>query len=92
MLFPDNKANDPLNYKPTQAVIKRDILMAGWLAAAPWQNRTTSTEDMHYGVILDVDFMMQMYGPAGLSTALNGALLPGHLSVYSNPPQHMLTR
>jgi len=75
-----------LNFQPAEAVIRRDILMAGWLVSPAWQNRTSATEDVHYGVTLDVDFMLQMYGPGGLSTNLNGVSMPGHLSVANPPP------
>jgi hypothetical protein len=75
------------NCTDARGVVKRDILVAGWLSATPWRNMVMSDqwgyggiEDYHYDPILDVDFMLQMYGPGGLSTALAFAVLPGHLS------------
>lgn len=38
----------------------------------------TVTEDFHYDFIPDPDFLMKVYGPGGLSTALNRVVLPGN--------------
>lgn len=78
-------------------IIRKNIVVAGWLtdpgsfgrlncwATGPANARVPfAAEDYHYDVILDVDFIDQMYGLGGLSSALNGAVLPGNLS-ETNP-------
>lgn len=82
----------PMMSKDPAFIVRKNIIVAGWLAdpegpgplgalncwGAP--DDPFVAEDYHYDVIMDVDFMYQLYGPGGLSTALNGAVLPGNLS------------
>ncbi|GAC1306678.1 MAG: hypothetical protein NVSMB27_44940 [Ktedonobacteraceae bacterium] len=89
---------EPLMSKDPTSIIRKDILVAGWLALDLnlalncWKHPDTDqgtpyvAEDFHYDVILDADFMMQMYGNGGLSNALNGVSLPGNLSRSEGDP------
>lgn len=88
---------EPMMSKDPAFIVRKNIIVAGWLAdpESPgalgalncWGAPTNSyvTEDYHYDVILDIDFMYQLYGPGGLSTALNGAILPGNLAGLTPP-------
>lgn len=75
------------NCKRSQAVVARDIVIAGWLSEdlnaettnANWlicRGSANCFEDYHYRIILDPDFMSALYGPSGMSSALTGAMLP----------------
>jgi hypothetical protein len=69
------------NCKPAASIIKRNIMIAGWLESDPIPNgNQQGLEDMLYDVLLDPDFIDRMYGNDGLSNALAGWRLPG------NPP------
>ena len=86
----------PMMSKDPKNIVRKNVLIAGWLSPSDgpvncWTSGTPPapyvTEDYHYELILDADFINQMYGPGGLSTALNGAMLPGNLSgPGSGPP------
>jgi hypothetical protein len=80
---------EPMMSKNPANIIRKNIVVAGWLAdpepGGPlncWSNGSVpfAAEDYHYDVILDMDFIDQMYGVQGLSSALQGAVLPGNLS------------
>ncbi|HEY5027278.1 MAG TPA: hypothetical protein VIK39_02635, partial [Candidatus Angelobacter sp.] len=85
----------PMMSKNPENIVRKNILIAGWLADPDVAINCMHTgdtppvvyaaEDYHYNLILDADFIAQMYGPGGLSSALNGAVLPGNLS-ETNPP------
>jgi hypothetical protein len=65
----------------TASLIRREVLVAGWLYTAPYVNEVGgAVEDVHFNLRLDVLFLERMYGPNGLSTTLRGAAYPG------NPP------
>ncbi len=75
--------------KDPASIVHKNVIIAGWLASCKdnlycncwtYQNIPYVTEDYHYQLILDADFMMDLYGLGGLSTALNGISLPGNVS------------
>lgn len=68
------------NCRPLANVIKKDILVAGWIdPAGPGINMGgMGLEDMIVEIILDVDFIERQYGPGGLNSVLNNAVLPGN--------------
>ncbi|WP_336855440.1 hypothetical protein [Sinomonas albida] len=73
-------ANGGNNCKDPSGMIRHNVLVAGWLSQDIEWNPTFGAgyEDINYGgVILDVEFLDRVYGPAGFSTLLNGAVLPG---------------
>lgn len=60
-------------------LVRKDILIAGWLSAAPYFNRAPhGLEDVFYDLALDAAFLDRMYGTTGLSNALAGARWPGN--------------
>src|SRR5215208_792269 len=85
------------NCQSERSVIRRNIMIAGWLAGDPFPNEGVAgpgkgLEDMLYDVVLDADFIDRMYGNDGLSNTfsvgdpripLPGTRLPG------NPPQYL---
>jgi hypothetical protein len=90
----------PLMSKDPAHIVRKNVIVAGWLTDAgdfgqvncwttPGQTSAGIpyvTEDYHYDVVLDADFIAQMYGTGGLSTALNGIVLPGNLSGSGSGP------
>jgi hypothetical protein len=68
------------NCRPLLNVIKKDILVAGWIGASgPGINMgCMGLEDMIVDIVLDIDFLEQQYGPNGLNQVLNNAILPGN--------------
>src|SRR2546425_772192 len=78
------------NCKPSASLVRKDVLVAGWLTHhdpdgpdVPHVNDhgdAPGIEDVHYNLSLDAAFLDRMYGPNGLSKALNDAVWPG------NPP------
>ncbi|MEO7267627.1 MAG: hypothetical protein ABIW49_00260 [Knoellia sp.] len=80
-----------MNCKSSKHIVRRDVLVAGWLVGneggAPYVNmcdnvkcgHTHGVEDIHYNVLFDPVFTERMYGAQGLSAALQGADLPGNL-------------
>jgi PASTA domain len=69
------------NCQNSTSLIRREVLVAGWLYDAPYVNVDDSgVEDVHFNLHLDVTFLDRVYGPDGLSTALTAAVYPG------NPP------
>ena len=82
------------NCKPSAAIVRRDILIAGWLGNdenypfvnwapvgakdANGRTVTPGVEDIHYNITLDALFLDRMYGANGLSTALSSAVWPGN--------------
>jgi len=76
-----------LNSKNPEAIVARDVVLAGWLFAAPEPH---TTEDVYYWFILDADFFLRMYGPGGVSTALREAVLPGNMGKQAALPEKRL--
>lgn len=69
------------NCQNSTSLIRREVLVAGWLYDAPYVNVDDSgVEDVHFNLHLDAVFLDRVYGPDGLSTALTTAVYPG------NPP------
>lgn len=72
------------NCKPSSSILRKDVLVAGWLDESPYVNEGhgagNGIEDIHYNLRLDALFLDRMYGSNGLSTALSNAVWPG------NPP------
>jgi hypothetical protein len=74
------------NCQPSTSLVRRDVLVAGWLQRVYVNHFSTTTsmpagvEDVFYDVEFDAAFLDAMYGPGGLSAALVGAFYPG------NPP------
>lgn len=76
------------NCKPSGAIVRKDVLVAGWLNnqgdARVAGNGTGDShgqpgvEDIHYDVTLDANFIDRVYGGGGLSSALSDAVWPGH--------------
>jgi hypothetical protein len=65
----------------SSSLIRRDVLVAGWLEKAPYINvDDIGVEDVHFNLRLDAVFLERVYGRNGLSTALTEASYPG------NPP------
>jgi hypothetical protein len=67
------------NCKDPLARVAQHILVAGWLDGLT-QNVLTGVgiEDWYADLILDIDFLLALYGPGGLSTALLGKSFPGN--------------
>ncbi|MFL5804083.1 MAG: hypothetical protein ACJ8CR_20355 [Roseiflexaceae bacterium] len=70
---------------PSAFIVRKNVLLAGWIVddpghpGGPFANSNTAgVEDVHYELLLDPDFIAGMYGPGGLSAALNTAVLPGN--------------
>jgi hypothetical protein len=58
------------------AVIKDNITLAGWLAADPGRGLDDpATEDWHYDIFLDNDFLQRNYPT--INDDLDGAIIPG---------------
>ena len=76
------------NCQASASIVQREVLVAGWLAAAHGEEpdspsayvAANGVEDVHYNLDLDPVFVDRMYGPGGLSLRLDGVAYPG------NPP------
>jgi hypothetical protein len=67
-------------------LIRKDVVVAGWLVDAPFVNNSDhGVEDIHYNIMLDPNFIDRMYGPGGLSAVLDHAVYPGNPYVPDNP-------
>jgi len=77
------------NCKPSAAIVRKDVLVAGWLKddtkGMPYVNSgdpdtggMPGVEDIHYNLALDAVFLDHIYGVGGLSTALSNAVWPGN--------------
>ena len=68
-----------LNCQSSDNIIRRDVLVAGWLTRFHVNDTGTyGVEDVWYDLVLDAVFLERMYGQTGLSSALVGAVLPGN--------------
>jgi len=68
-----------LNCKDPMARVAQHILMAGWLSGLTNNELPgVGIEDWYADLFLDVDFLLALYGPGGLSTALLGKSFPGN--------------
>lgn len=73
------------NCKSKENIIRRDVVVAGWLTKDPWVSRAEAgVEDMHYDFVPDPMFIARVYGPGGLSGALAAAEYPGNPAVPDN--------
>ena len=76
------------NRQTDLSVLRRDVLIAGWLTkhydsdlVVPYvHDEGMGIEDVFYDIHLDADFFLRMYGPDGVSVALNQAVCPGNPS------------
>lgn len=68
------------NCRAGPSIVRKNVLVAGWLKEDPFINGDVhGVEDVIFDqFILDPDFIDRMYGPNGLSGALNNALLQGN--------------
>jgi hypothetical protein len=74
------------NCQNSANLIRKDVVVAGWLVSAPYVNKYDyGVEDIHYNIMLDPNFIDRMYGPGGLSAALDHAVYPGNPYVPDNP-------
>jgi hypothetical protein len=77
------------NCKNSSSIVRKNILVAGWLYENPPVNTpyeaSAGVEDVHYNLFLDAVFLDRMYGPNGLSAALNNAAWWGNPPGYSLP-------
>jgi hypothetical protein len=73
------------NTKLSAFIVRKDILVAGWLRGNPGgasfpdvAYKANGIEDIHYDIFLDAVFLDRMYGVDGLSKALVNAAWPGN--------------
>lgn len=83
-VFVDNSDNTkPDNHMET-SIAARGVTLAGWLAS-PGRNdgtspRPTASEDWHYDLFLDPDFIERNYAGGGIAVEpVKSAALPGHV-------------
>ena len=66
------------NCQPSASLVRRHVLIAGWIDEPYVNDSNHGVEDVLYNVLLDAVFLERMYGPDGLSTALRAAFYPGN--------------
>jgi hypothetical protein len=66
------------NCKPGASIVKRNVVLAGWLMKDPFTNCSDYCEDMHYPLMVDPLFLAKFYGPKGVTSELATGRLPGN--------------
>lgn len=86
-VFVDNSDNTKDDDRMENAIVAKNVTLAGWLGDAPGQlgrndgndQGTAVTEDWHYDIYLDPDFIDRNYGTAYPVEPIQSAVLPGNV-------------
>jgi hypothetical protein len=86
-VFVDNTENTKPDNRMQTSIVARGVTLAGWLVGpelnnGPYPNPpevgSGASEDWHYDILLDPDFIERNYGSPVLIEPIKSALLPGH--------------
>jgi len=82
-VFVDNTENTKGDNRMAISLVTRGVTLAGWLSGPKREDvgfaGTTGSEDWHYTIFLDPDFIERNYGGSLLIEPLKSAALPGHV-------------
>ena len=90
-VFVGSTDNTKARNRMETSIVARGVTLAGWLFnpgrnddSVP--NKSNVSEDWHYDVLLDADFLERNYGAPGQVDSVMSAILPGNLWGADNPP------
>jgi hypothetical protein len=94
-VFVDNTDNTKDDNRMENSIVTKGVTIAGWLTGSPDETPgrndgiyagsvTHETEDWHYDIYVDPDFIARNYGTAYLVQPVQGAIIPGNVVPLSN--------
>lgn len=92
-VFVDNTDNTKDDDRMEKAIVATGVTLAGWIIGPPdggpgrndgTSSGTTASEDWHYDIYLDPDFIDRNYGTAYAVEPVQSAVIPGNVVPLSN--------